>query len=186
MPLSDKVDAWSDQRFWDELKRRLPDELSGKLVTGHSLEKSIAPRAATWWSRCSTGGCSGGRCGAYRAADRSKGLNLAASDVNYLWRILREYYHRGRTDLLASYSRFALDRVWKGERFSWFMTRLLHDFPQQSEFDKNAGGRPSLLPRIARRVDHHSRKLCGFAHGASGVGNQQLELSCRTPIPFPF
>jgi p-hydroxybenzoate 3-monooxygenase len=66
----------------------------------------------------------------------AKGLNLAASDVNYLWRILREYYHRGRTDLLASYSRFALDRVWKGERFSWFMTRLLHDFPQQSEFDK--------------------------------------------------
>ena len=66
----------------------------------------------------------------------AKGLNLAASDVNYLWRILREYYHHGRIDLLASYSRLALDRVWKGERFSWFMTRLLHDFPQQSEFDR--------------------------------------------------
>ena len=47
-----------------------------------------------------------------------------------------EYYHHGRVDLLASYSRLALDRVWKGERFSWFMTRLLHDFPQQSEFDR--------------------------------------------------
>jgi p-hydroxybenzoate 3-monooxygenase len=58
----------------------------------------------------------------------AKGLNLAASDVNYLWRILREYYHRGRSDLLATYSQLALDRVWKGERFSWFMTRLLHDF----------------------------------------------------------
>ena len=62
----------------------------------------------------------------------AKGLNLAASDVNYLWRILREYYRHGRADLLASYSRFALDRVWKGERFSWFMTRLLHDFPEQN------------------------------------------------------
>jgi p-hydroxybenzoate 3-monooxygenase len=60
-------------------------------------------------------------------------LNLAASDVNYLWRILREYYHHGRSDLLATYSRLALDRVWKGERFSWFMTRLLHDFPQQND-----------------------------------------------------
>lgn len=65
----------------------------------------------------------------------AKGLNLAASDVNYLWRILREYYHRGRSDLLAAYSQLALDRVWKGERFSWFMTRLLHDFPDQNAFD---------------------------------------------------
>lgn len=65
----------------------------------------------------------------------AKGLNLAASDVNYLWRILREYYHRGRSDLLATYSQLALDRVWKGERFSWFMTRLLHDFPDQNAFD---------------------------------------------------
>lgn len=60
-------------------------------------------------------------------ANGPKGLNLAASDVNYLWRILREYYHRGRSDLLAAYSQLALDRVWKGER-RWFMTRLLRDF----------------------------------------------------------
>lgn len=55
--------------------------------------------------------------------------------MNYLWRILREYYHSGRSDLLAAYSQLALDRVWKGERFSWFMTRLLHDFPDQNAFD---------------------------------------------------
>ncbi|HCL7894763.1 TPA: 4-hydroxybenzoate 3-monooxygenase [Raoultella ornithinolytica] len=137
VPLSDKVEAWSDQRFWDELKRRLPDELSGKLVTGHSLEKSIAPLRSYVVEPMQYGRLFlVGDAAHIVPPTGAKGLNLAASDVNYLWRILREYYHRGRTDLLASYSRFALDRVWKGERFSWFMTRLLHDFPQQSEFDK--------------------------------------------------
>lgn len=66
----------------------------------------------------------------------AKGLNLAASDVNYLWRILTQYYQHGRSDLLATYSRLALNRVWKGERFSWFMTHLLHDFQEKSDFDR--------------------------------------------------
>ncbi len=115
VPLSDKVEAWSDERFWQELKSRLPEELTSRLVTGHSLEKSIAP-AKLRRGADAMGGCSGG-CGAYRSANRGERLNLAASDVNYLWRILREYYHRGRSDLLAAYSQLALDRVWK-ERFA--------------------------------------------------------------------
>ncbi|CAH3972318.1 TPA: 4-hydroxybenzoate 3-monooxygenase [Klebsiella oxytoca] len=137
VPLSEKVEAWSDERFWNELKRRLPEELSSKLVTGHSLEKSIAPLRSYVVEPMQYGRLFlVGDAAHIVPPTGAKGLNLAASDVNYLWRILREYYHHGRVDLLASYSRFALDRVWKGERFSWFMTRLLHDFPQQSEFDR--------------------------------------------------
>lgn len=137
VPLSDSVEAWSDERFWGELKRRLPEELTAKLVTGHSLEKSIAPLRSYVVEPMQYGRLFlVGDAAHIVPPTGAKGLNLAASDVSYLWRILREYYHNGREDLLASYSRLALDRVWKGERFSWFMTRLLHDFPQQSEFDK--------------------------------------------------
>ena len=137
VPLSEKVEEWSDERFWTELKRRLPEELTNKLVTGHSLEKSIAPLRSYVVEPMQYGRLFLlGDAAHIVPPTGAKGLNLAASDVNYLWRILREYYHHGRTDLLASYSRLALDRVWKGERFSWFMTRLLHDFPQQSEFDR--------------------------------------------------
>lgn len=137
VPLSDNVSAWSDERFWNELKRRLPEDLASKLVTGHSLEKSIAPLRSYVVEPMQYGRLFlVGDAAHIVPPTGAKGLNLAASDVNYLWRILREYYRHGRADLLASYSRFALDRVWKGERFSWFMTRLLHDFPEQSDFDK--------------------------------------------------
>ena len=136
VPLSDKVEDWSDERFWQELKCRLPADLSSKLVTGHSLEKSIAPLRSFVVEPMQYGRLFlVGDAAHIVPPTGAKGLNLAASDVNYLWRILREYYHHGRSDLLATYSRLALDRVWKGERFSWFMTRLLHDFPQQNEFD---------------------------------------------------
>ena len=136
VPLSDKVEDWSDERFWQELKCRLPADLSSKLVTGHSLEKSIAPLRSFVVEPMQYGRLFlVGDAAHIVPPTGAKGLNLGASDVNYLWRILREYYHHGRSDLLATYSRLALDRVWKGERFSWFMTRLLHDFPQQSEFD---------------------------------------------------
>ena len=86
--------------------------------------------------------------------------------MNYLWRILREYYHRGRSDLLAAYSQLALDRVWKGERFSWFMTRLLHDFPDQNAFDAKMQAADRRYYLLARRADHHRGKLRGLAHGA--------------------
>ena len=137
VPLSDSAEQWSDERFWQELKRRLPAELGNKLVTGHSLEKSIAPLRSYVVEPMQYGRLFlVGDAAHIVPPTGAKGLNLAASDVNYLWRILREYYQRGRGDLLARYSGYALDRVWKGERFSWFMTHLLHDFSDKSPFER--------------------------------------------------
>ncbi|HAU5592475.1 TPA: 4-hydroxybenzoate 3-monooxygenase [Citrobacter amalonaticus] len=137
VPLSEQVDSWSDERFWGELKRRLPDELAMKLVTGHSLEKSIAPLRSYVVEPMQYGKLFlVGDAAHIVPPTGAKGLNLAASDVNYLWRILTQYYQHGRNDLLANYSRLALNRVWKGERFSWFMTHLLHDFQGKSDFDR--------------------------------------------------
>ena len=137
VPLSDSAEQWSDERFWQELKRRLPAELGDKLVTGHSLEKSIAPLRSYVVEPMQYGRLFLlGDAAHIVPPTGAKGLNLAASDVNYLWRILREYYLRGRDDLLARYSGYALDRVWKGERFSWFMTHLLHDFSEKSPFER--------------------------------------------------
>lgn len=137
VPLSEQVDSWSDERFWGELKRRLPDELAMKLVTGHSLEKSIAPLCSYVVEPMQYGKLFlVGDAAHIVPPTGAKGLNLAASDVNYLWRILTLYYQYGRNDLLATYSRLALNRVWKGERFSWFMTHLLHDFQGKSDFDR--------------------------------------------------
>ncbi|EFL4480950.1 4-hydroxybenzoate 3-monooxygenase [Escherichia fergusonii] len=137
VPLSEQVEAWSDERFWAELKSRLPHELAEKLVTGHSLEKSIAPLRSYVVEPMQYGKLFlVGDAAHIVPPTGAKGLNLAASDVNYLWRILTQYYHAGRTDLLARYSQLALNRVWKGERFSWFMTHLLHDFKDKSEFDR--------------------------------------------------
>ena len=137
VPLSDKVEQWTDERFWNELKCRLPDELSQKLVTGHSLEKSIAPLRSYVVEPMQFGRMFlVGDAAHIVPPTGAKGLNLAVSDVNYLWRILRQFYHHGRADLLSQYSQLALNRVWKGERFSWFMTHLLHDFQDKSAFDK--------------------------------------------------
>lgn len=137
VPLSDKVEQWTDERFWNELKCRLPDELSQKLVTGHSLEKSIAPLRSYVVEPMQFGRMFlVGDAAHIVPPTGAKGLNLAVSDVNYLWRILRQFYHHARADLLSQYSQLALNRVWKGERFSWFMTHLLHDFQDKSAFDK--------------------------------------------------
>lgn len=137
VPLTEKVEQWSDERFWQELKCRLPEDLSQKLVTGHSLEKSIAPLRSYVVEPMQYGRLFlVGDAAHIVPPTGAKGLNLAASDVNYLWRILCQYYQHGRADLLDRYSQLALNRVWKGERFSWFMTHLLHDFQDKSEFDK--------------------------------------------------
>ena len=137
VPLTDTVEAWPDERFWSELKSRLPAELGAKLVTGHSLEKSIAPLRSFVVEPMQYGRLFlVGDAAHIVPPTGAKGLNLAASDVNYLYRILRKVYHEGRTDLLETYSPMALRRVWKGERFSWFMTNLLHDFAGQNDFDR--------------------------------------------------
>jgi p-hydroxybenzoate 3-monooxygenase len=137
VPLSEKVEQWSDARFWDELGQRLPAELTAGLQTGPSLEKSIAPLRSFVAEPMQYGRLFlVGDAAHIVPPTGAKGLNLAASDVNYLWRILSKVYHEGRTDLLERYSELALRRVWKGERFSWFMTGLLHQFGEQSGFER--------------------------------------------------
>ncbi|MCE5979142.1 4-hydroxybenzoate 3-monooxygenase [Pseudomonas sp. JR33AA] len=129
VPLQDRVEEWSDERFWNELKARLPADVAADLVTGPALEKSIAPLRSLVVEPMQYGHLFlVGDAAHIVPPTGAKGLNLAASDVNYLYRILVKVYHEGRVDLLAQYSPLALRRVWKGERFSWFMTQLLHDF----------------------------------------------------------
>jgi len=137
VPLTEKVEDWSDQRFWEELKTRLPKDVAEKLVTGPSLEKSIAPLRSYVVEPMQYGKLFlVGDAAHIVPPTGAKGLNLAASDVSTLYRILSRVYRDGRTDLLEKYSQIALRRVWKAERFSWFMTNLLHEFSERDAFDK--------------------------------------------------
>ncbi|MDR3100377.1 MAG: 4-hydroxybenzoate 3-monooxygenase [Paraburkholderia sp.] len=137
VPLTEKAGDWSDERFWDELKTRLPHDVAQKIVTGPSLEKSIAPLRSYVVEPMQYGKLFlVGDAAHIVPPTGAKGLNLAASDVSALYRILTRVYRDGRTDLLEQYSQIALRRVWKAERFSWFMTNLLHEFPERDAFDK--------------------------------------------------
>lgn len=134
--LSDKVEAWSDQAFWDELRRRIPAETAEALVTGPSIEKSIAPLRSfvsepMRWGRLFL--C--GDAAHIVPPTGAKGLNSAASDVFYLHRGLTSYYQERDSAGIDAYSQKALARVWKTQRFSWWMTNLLHRFPDRSDFD---------------------------------------------------
>ncbi len=134
VPLTDKVEDWSDERFWTELKTRLPQSLGERMVTGPALEKSIAPLRSLVVEPMQYGKMFlVGDAAHIVPPTGAKGLNLAASDVCYLYRILVKVFKEGRTDLLEKYSEIALRRVWKGERFSWFMTNLLHDFGEHKD-----------------------------------------------------
>lgn len=135
--LDDGVDDWPDSRFWDELKSRLPPEAANTLVTGPSIEKSIAPLRSfvcepMSWKRLFLAG----DAAHIVPPTGAKGLNLAASDVYYLSRALIRFFQKGEEHGLTAYSDTALARVWKSERFSWWMTQLLHRFPENSEFDQ--------------------------------------------------
>ena len=130
--LAEDVDAWPDERFWDELKLRLDDEASERLVTGPSIEKSIAPLRSFVAEPMRFGRLFlAGDAAHIVPPTGAKGLNLAASDVRYLAQALAEHY-RERSDAgLEHYSERALARVWKAERFSWWLTMLLHSFPDR-------------------------------------------------------
>ena len=137
VPAEDKIEAWSDQTFWDELKRRLPHETAETMQTGPAIEKSIAPLRSfvcepMRWGRLFL--C--GDAAHIVPPTGAKGLNLAVSDVYYLSRAMQQYYLQKSDQLLDAYSTTALARVWKAIRFSWWMTSLLHKFPTQSEFDQ--------------------------------------------------
>lgn len=133
----EKVEDWSDDRFWEELKRRLPDKTAAKLVTGPSIEKSIAPLRSFVVEPMQYGRLFlVGDAAHIVPPTGAKGLNLAASDVNTLFRILVKVYGENRIDLLERYSAICLRRIWKAERFSWWMTSLLHRFPDTDDFGR--------------------------------------------------
>lgn len=136
-PVTDSVDAWSDDAFWDELKRRIPQSAADTIVTGPSIEKSIAPLRSfvtepMRWGRLFL--C--GDAAHIVPPTGAKGLNTAASDVHYLYNGLKQFYLDHDSDGIDHYSERALARVWKAERFSWWFSNLMHTYPGQSDFDK--------------------------------------------------
>ena len=136
VPLTDKVENWSDEQFWDELKNRLDPESREKLVTGPSIEKSIAPLRSFVTEPMRFGKLFlAGDAAHIVPPTGAKGLNLATSDIAYLSSALIEYYQNGSEQGIDEYSEKCLQRVWKAERFSWWMTHLLHRFETESEFD---------------------------------------------------
>lgn len=136
VPLSDTVEDWSDDAFWAELKSRLPKELADTLITGPSVEKSIAPLRSFVAEPMRYGNMFlAGDAAHIVPPTGARGLNSAASDIYYLYHAMLDHYKNGDDTGLENYSQKALARVWKGQRFSWWMTTLLHKFPENSEFD---------------------------------------------------
>jgi p-hydroxybenzoate 3-monooxygenase len=134
--LAEDIESWPDERFWEELKPRLDDEARARLVTGPSIEKSIAPLRSFVAEPMRFGTLFlAGDAAHIVPPTGAKGLNLAASDVQYLSRALIEHYAEKSDAGLDSYSERALKRVWKAERFSWWMTMLLHRISENS-FDQ--------------------------------------------------
>jgi p-hydroxybenzoate 3-monooxygenase len=135
--LEDSVEDWPDERFWDELRRRLPEDVAEAVTTGPSIEKSIAPLRSFVVEPLRFGRlfiC--GDAGHIVPPTGAKGLNLAASDVHYLFEALRERFLEGSDAGLDAYSNRALSRVWKAVRFSWWMTSMLHRFPDADPFSQ--------------------------------------------------
>ncbi len=133
--LDDHVDNWPDMKFWDELRRRLDPEAADHLVTGPSIEQSIAPLRSFVAEPMRFGRLFlAGDAAHIVPPTGAKGLNLAASDVHYLSEALREFYAEKSSAGIDDYSRRALARVWKAERFSWWMTSMLHRFPDTDAF----------------------------------------------------
>lgn len=137
VPLSDKVEDWSDQAFWDEIRRRLPAEVAESMQIGPAIEKSIAPLRSfvtepMRWGRLFLVG----DAAHIVPPTGAKGLNLAASDVHYLAEAMQAAFLDKDASALDLYSARALKRIWGGMRFSWWMTSILHRFPGQSDFDQ--------------------------------------------------
>jgi p-hydroxybenzoate 3-monooxygenase len=134
--IEDRPEDWTDDRFWTELKARLPAEVAERLVTGPAIEKSIAPLRSFVIEPLRHGRLFlAGDAAHIVPPTGAKGLNLAASDIHYLSSALIDFYRTGSELGLLSYSERALARVWKAERFSWWLTGLLHRFPEASPFD---------------------------------------------------
>ncbi len=136
VPLSDTVEGWSDDAFWEELTRRLPPEVAAKLITGPSIEKSIAPLRSFVAEPMRYGRLFlAGDAAHIVPPTGARGLNSAASDIYYLYHALVDHYKKGDDKGIDGYSQRALARIWKAQRFSWWMTMLLHRFPDRLPYD---------------------------------------------------
>jgi len=137
VPLTDKVEEWTDERLWDELAVRLGPEAGGHITRGPALEKSIAPLRSYVFAPMRHGSlllC--GDAAHIVPPTGAKGLNLAASDVHYAADALVRFFRSADNDAIPGYSAKALARVWKAERFSWSLTRLMHRFPDDGPFER--------------------------------------------------
>lgn len=136
VPTGTDVNAWSDDAIWDELKIRLGSEAAARIETGPSIEKSIAPLRSFVAEPLRFGRLMlAGDAGHIVPPTGAKGLNLAASDIHYLSEALIEFYGEKSAAGIDTYSQKALARIWKAERFSWWMTTLLHQFPDLGPFN---------------------------------------------------
>jgi len=139
VPLETRIEDWPDERFWEEIRRRFPPAWAERIVSGPSIEKSIAPLRSYVAEPMQHGLLFlAGDAAHIVPPTGAKGLNLAVSDVYYLSRALAEYYGSGSRVALDAYSDTALRRVWASVRVSWYLTMLLHLFPGASAFDQRA------------------------------------------------
>ena len=137
VPITEDVADWPDERVWDELAIRLPDEAAAQIVRGPALEKSIAPLRSYVFTPMRHGSLLlAGDAAHIVPPTGAKGLNLAASDVHYAAEALTAFFNRNDGDAIAGYAAKALARVWKAERFSWSLTRLMHRFPEDGPFER--------------------------------------------------
>jgi p-hydroxybenzoate 3-monooxygenase len=137
VPLTDSVEDWSDDAFWAELKRRLPSQVADVLVTGASIEKSIAPLRSFVAEPMRYGNLFlAGDAAHIVPPTGARGLNSAGSDIFYLYNGLVAFYKNNDSSGLEQYSEKALSRVWKAQRFSWWMTTMLHTFPDAISYDQ--------------------------------------------------
>ena len=131
------IDLWPDDRIWDELEIRLGPDIAANVTRGPSLEKSIAPLRSFIFERMRYGNLFlAGDAAHIVPPTGAKGLNLAASDVTYLFEALNSFFHEGSKDRVDNYESTALARVWKSSRFSWYLTSLMHRFPDEGQFGR--------------------------------------------------
>jgi len=137
VPVTDSVDNWSDDAFWAELKRRLPAEVAEQLITGATIEQSIAPLRSYVAEPMRYGNLFlAGDAAHIVPPTGARGLNTAGSDIFYLYNGLVDFYKKNDATGLEQYSEKALARVWKAQRFAWWMTTMLHTFPDTPDYDQ--------------------------------------------------
>ena len=184
--LDDRIEAWSDARFWDELRWRLPESIADVVTVGPSFEKSIAPLRSSVSEPMRFGRLFlAGDAAHIVPPTGAKGLNLAASDIRYLFEALREHYRDHSDAGLDGYSNRALSRVWKAVRFSWWMTSMLHRFPETDDFGQRIAGDGTGLSRpLSSGVGRFRGKLCRIA-GLMPLTESRVSSFEQTDGPRP-